>query len=356
MHMYSTDICIAGAGIIGLSLALELNARGLRVAVVEAGSPLREASSAAAGMLAADDPDNPVELHLLAQLSISLYPEFLDRLRVLGGIGVPFQTRRTLQKTRFGGESRESALATEVETRLRGESWQGGSFTELQEHSLDPRQLAQALLAAVATTSIRIIAETRLVSTKSLSGTVALDTTRESIEAAHFVDCTGAWANDPAYAVVPIKGQMLAVATPVGWPLDAVVRTGEFYVVPRTLGPNAGRTVIGATVEDVGFDKHVDASAIEALHRRAAALLPRLMGTTVLESWCGLRPATTDRLPLIGPHPAKERHWVATGHFRNGILLAPATARVMVQSILREAHSVSLARFDPSRELVHKHP
>src|ERR1700710_2661059 len=91
------DICIAGAGIIGLSLALELNQRGIRVTVLDRSSPLSEASTAAAGMLAAGDPHNPPQLRSLANLSLSLYPAFLDRLRILSGIRVPFQTSTTLQ-------------------------------------------------------------------------------------------------------------------------------------------------------------------------------------------------------------------------------------------------------------------
>ena len=97
--MLDTDICIAGAGVIGLSLALELHSRGLSVTVVEAGQPLREASWAAAGMLAVHDPHNPAELSELAELSVSLYPQFLSHLESLGGLSVPFQTLRTLQST-----------------------------------------------------------------------------------------------------------------------------------------------------------------------------------------------------------------------------------------------------------------
>jgi glycine oxidase len=155
---------------------------------------------------------------------------------------------------------------------------------------------------------------------------------------------------------------MLAVAIPPHLPLDLTLRTPRFYIVPRLLGPNAGRAIIGATVEDVGFDKTVHASAIATLHAEAAALVPALAGARVLETWAGLRPATADRLPLLGPHPNQARCFVAAGHYRNGILLAPATAQVMADLLLRPASDRSaadpvpldLAAFSPARFLAQR--
>jgi glycine oxidase len=144
---------------------------------------------------------------------------------------------------------------------------------------------------------------------------------------------------------------MLAVALPATLPLKLTVRTRDLYIVPRTTGPNAGRAIIGATIEDVGFDKTVHPSQIAELHRQAAALLPPLASATVLESWSGLRPATADRLPMIGPHPARPRHWLAAAHYRNGILLAPATALVMAQLLFDERPTVPLEAFAPARTL-----
>lgn len=352
--MVRSDICIAGAGIIGLSLALELQARGLSITVVEAGLPLREASTAAAGMLAADDPHNPAELSALAHLSIALYQQFLDRLQSLGGIAVPFQTAFTLQ-------SADLQPSTTLEPRFLTSSdetappWSSG-FTLLNEHSVDPRQLAAALLAAVASTSIHLSPQAPIISTSTREDSVVVSTSADTIEAAHFVDCTGAWASDPAYTVIPIKGQMLALALPPEFPMRRTLRTKDIYIVPRTAGPNAGRAIIGATVEDVGFDKIVHAEPIEDLRRHAVALVPELARAAVIESWSGLRPASADRLPLIGPHPTKPRHWIATGHFRNGILLAPATARIMTQLVLNETPSVSMEAFSPSRPMASNNP
>ena len=190
---------------------------------------------------------------------------------------------------------------------------------------------------------------TRSVSTQYASGVVRIKTLTRTIKANHFIDCTGAWANNSVSGIIPIKGQMLAVTLPPAFPLSITVRTADIYIVPRTTGPMAGRAVIGATVEDVGFDKTIDPSQIEDLRLRAAALLLQLADAEVTDSWSGLRPATQDRLPILGAHPTLPNHWVASGHFRNGILLAPATARVVAQLVLGEISSVSFERFAPSR-------
>ena len=348
--MPHTDICIAGAGVIGSSLALELHRRGLSVTLLDAGQPLREASWAAAGMLAAHDPHNPVELGLISELSISLYPAFLAKLESLGELQVPLQTRHTLQSTHVVGAGTVSFEANLSATDLADPLLSCPGFQKLNEDSIDPRQLAASMQAAVATTSIRVLSGEAVTSTKSASGTVWIRTQTATVEAKEFIDCTGAWARSFAARVVPIKGQMLAVTLPTSFPLDIAVRTADIYILPRTSGPMAGRGIIGATVEDVGFDKTVHAAQIEDLRQRAATLLPQLAHAEVVDTWSGLRPATLDFLPVIGPHPTLENHWVASGHFRNGILLAPATAHVLTQLVLGEVPSVPLAVFSPSRK------
>jgi glycine oxidase len=142
---------------------------------------------------------------------------------------------------------------------------------------------------------------------------------------------------------------MLAVSLPPSLPLHLVVRTPDIYIVPRTSGPNAGRAIIGATIEDAGFDKTVHPSDIDHLRSLAAALLPPLADAPQLEAWAGLRPATPDGLPLLGALPTQPNHFIATGHYRDGILLAPATAHVMAQLLLGETPSIDLAPFSPDR-------
>jgi glycine oxidase len=342
------DICIAGAGVIGLSLALELHRRGARVTVLDQSTPLAEASTAAAGMLAADDPHNPPQLRSLASLSLSLYPAFLENLRV------PFQTHTTLQALPpntpgTGSELTPDDLAHLLPTLTPGQH----RFVLLDEHSLDPRQLATALLAAVRATTIDLRPNTPVLSTSSLTNAIEIHTPASVLRASQFVDCTGAWASTtsrlPNLQVAPKKGQMLAVSLPPSLPLHLVLRTPGIYIVPRTSGPNAGRAIIGATIEDAGFDKTLHPSDIARLRSLASALLPPLADAPQLEAWAGLRPATPDGLPLLGALPAHPRHFIATGHYRDGILLAPATAHAMAQLLFGESPSIDLTPFSPAR-------
>ena len=350
------DICIAGAGIIGLTLALELHDRGYRVAVLDQGPALREASIAAAGMLAAGDPENPPQLRPLADLSLSLYPSFLERLHTQSSQRIPFQTHTTLQSLPSqiaspGGELTDANLAH----LLPALNPDDHRFMLLKEHSVDPRQLAASLLYAIQQTSIDLRLNKRILAAHATGGGVTIHTAAGSISAAAFVDCTGAWAactSFPRLPVAPKKGQMLSLALPSSLPLDLVVRTHEVYIVPRTAGPGAGRAIIGATIEDAGFDKTVHASDITNLRSLATKLLPPLADASQLEAWAGLRPVTPDALPLLGSLSNQPDHLLATGHYRNGILLAPATALVTAQVISGESPSVELAPFSPSRFLL----
>ena len=326
------DILIAGAGIIGLTLALELHARGAQVTVLERDTALAHASTAAAGMLAVHDPHNPSALYSLSHFSGELYPGFLDRIAELSGEAVPFQTDATLQQ--HDGKPHNPTrhlLPWDLDRLLPGHALHHMHLDLIVEHSIDPRQLAAALLAAVRNTGIDLREHTPA---------------KGRPRAGAFIDCRGPWSSSP---IRPRKGQMLAVEMPSSMALDLVLRTKDIYIVPRTRGPHAGRAIIGATVEDVGFDVAVHPESIHALHTRAAELLPRLAEARVLESWAGLRPGTPDDLPLIGATNLKRRQFIAAGHFRNGILLAPATAHVIADLIEGKPPTVDLTPYSPDR-------
>jgi glycine oxidase len=304
-------VVIAGAGIIGLSIALELHRRGIGVCVLDRGTALGEASIAAAGMLASEDPHNPPALRELARFSRSLYPAFLERIAALSGLVVPVQTSATIQYVR------------------------GGASLRLDEESIDPRQLATALLAAVRAAGIDL-QEKQASADQGQHGTVVI--------------ASGAWSDPAQNLVAPRKGQMLRVALPPSLrDLREVHRAEHIYIVPRTQGPQAGSALIGATVEDAGFDKTVQALALAHLRALAAEILPALASESdapVLESWAGLRPGTPDGMPLLGKAGSQ---YFATGHFRNGILLAPATAVVIADLIEGKTPAVDISPFAPQR-------
>ncbi len=318
--MADTEVLIAGGGIIGLSAALELAGHGLRVAVLERGKAMQEASWAAAGMLAATDPENPPALQALAELSIRRYPAFLQRVEQLSGLRVPLRTAKTLQYTHEGEQL-----------------W-------LEEHSFDPRDLCAALPAAVRAAGVELIEETEVLRVTVDGGGVVAETARGSFSAAKFISCCGAWLPPlGTLPVFPVKGQMATVRLPDGVVLDHVIRTPELYLVPR----GDGRVVIGATVEHGGFDKSVERSAIQRMLASATRLWPAMAAAEIVETWAGLRPASEDGLPILGECVGEfaNRCWAAAGHFRNGILLAPATAHLIGQLLRGEKPDVDIAAF-----------
>ncbi len=341
--MGSPDIVIAGAGIVGMACALECRLRGLRVLLLERGRAGQEASSAAAGMLAAHDPANPAALLELSQLSVALYPAFLERLAGLSGTAVPVETHWTLEGS--GAEAQGGAVAEPA-----GLSHDG--FARLREESLDPRKLVAVAGEAVRAAAIPLHEATAVQSFSAVRGGVEVVTSGGKLHCGQFVDCTGAWSG---MGVRPAKGQMLRLFAPgalaCGDLGNVVVRTPGVYLVPRL----DGSVVIGATVEDAGFDKTPHQADALVLRGRAEALLPSLKQAPMLEHWAGLRPATADGLPLLGPaimEVGDARVFVAAGHFRNGVLLAPATAHVMAQLLLSQKPSTDLNAFAPYREAI----
>ncbi len=324
--LFHADVTILGAGIIGLSLALELHTRGARVVLYDPRAAATQASWAAAGMLAVDDPHNPPQLKPLARLSAALYPALLSHIEKLADESIPFQTELTVQHLPEGGT------------------------VHLREHSLDPRQLAVGLLSAVQRAGIplrRPEGAGRLTGKHPGKGT-----------SAHMVvHATGAWAEAPA--IFPRKGQMLRVRLPPGTELREVHRSEHAYVVPRTAGPQAGTALIGATVEDAGFNTDTSPQDLAALRQRGAALVEHLPAladarqTPLVEAWAGLRPATADGLPLLGslrePSGDQPAEFIAVGHFRNGILLAPGTAVLMADLLEGRPPRLDLEPFSPFR-------
>lgn len=340
--MDSWDVIIAGAGIIGVSLALELRERGRAVLVLDRAGPGGEASSAAAGMLAAADPETPSALRPIAFASARMFPEFVRKLETAGKMQVDFRRVGTIALLPEAPAPTEyRPLSTDELKRLEPSLKNTGQSTFfVQEDSVDPSLLMQAALAAAQNLGVEIRGHAAVQHIRPRDNGVQVLTPADTFTARSVVDCRGAWSGAP---VRPRKGQMLYVL-PQASLLQHVLRTPEVYVVPRS----SGKILIGATVEDVGFDKSVDPSAIQQLLTAATKYLPELASAPITQSWAGLRPGTPDDLPIIGPTNTP-RMFLATGHFRNGILLAPVTAQIMADLIQDRPAPLDISAFSPAR-------
>ncbi len=340
--MKSWDVIIAGAGIIGVSLALELRQRGATVLVLDRAEPGSEASSAAAGMLAPADPETPEALRPLAIESARMFPDFVRKLESAANMQVDFRRIGTIALLHDTAAPREYRGLSTVELQRLEPSVHtaGHSAFFVQEDSVDPHLLTQAALAAARNLGIEIRGHTAVTEIRAQDNAVEVLTQTDTFSAAFAVDCRGAWSGAP---VRPRKGQMLYV-DPQSSILQHVLRAPDVYIVPRS----SGKILIGATVEDVGFNKSVDPYAISQLINAAAKYLPALSSAPITLSWAGLRPGTPDDLPIIGPTDIP-RIFAATGHFRNGILLAPVTAQIMADLVHGRPSPQNIRAFSPNR-------
>ncbi len=349
----SWDAIVLGAGIIGVSVARALRGQGMEVLLVERGEPGREASFAAAGMLAPYSADTPDILWPFAEASSRLYPSFVREVESDSGMQVDLRSQGTIafldaQEELVSlpclPELGPSQLA-EMEPALQAPA--GRAFF-LEEFSVDARILMTASLEAARKRRIQMVTGVTATGVEPAGGrTLQVTTDRDRLQAPIVVNCAGAWAGQippHKFPIRPVKGQMLAVAAPEGLGLRHVVRVPSVYVVPRS----DGRILIGATQEEAGFDRSVEPQAIERLHQAAAGIFPALGSARVVETWSGLRPGTPDALPILGP-TALPGYFVAAGHFRNGFLLAPLTAQAMAMVIRSAEPPVDITRFSPSR-------
>jgi glycine oxidase len=342
------DAAIAGGGIIGLSLGLELRRRGITVVVIDRQRAMSSASAAAGGMLAVMDPQNPPELMPLAERSRELYPEYLERIEELSDKSVPMRTDRAMQFVESPRPSAELVTTKQLAEYAPGLNLNNGVYEWLHEGSIDPKDLCEALPVAFVAAGGVLLEGEEVLGLESNTNGVYLWTTVKKIYAGMFVNCRGAWAGNSslgleALPVYPIKGQMANLRCEPDR-LRCVVRAPGIYLIPR----GDGRVTIGSTIEEAGFDETAQESSMRRLADAARALLPEAEIPAQLDIWAGLRPGTPDGLPILG-QSEKKNCWHATGHYRDGILLGPATARAMAQAMMGEVPDVGLDAYKPSR-------
>ena len=369
--MKTYDSIIVGGGIIGGSIALELTRRGLRVVLLDRQEMMREASWAAAGMLS-PAPDCPAAIPLvpLAQASLALYPRYIGSVEEASPLRCGFRADGALVTIFRGDAERELSTlvalhrglglsceplsledAREMEAGLNREARAAAFLRE--ECSVEPRALSAAVLAAVVAAGAElrpgvevtsfILERNRCTGVKTSSG--------ETIQAAHVILAAGCWSGQIPEAAAsaptnPVRGQMVALRH-IGEPIRHVLRSGHGYLVPR--GVQSPQTVVaGSTVENAGYEKRVTSGGLEKLLTAANEMVPELSKAEIVETWCGLRPGTPDQLPILGPAEI-DGLLFATGHYRNGILLAPITAKLISEWVTTGITTGDWEAFSPLR-------
>ncbi len=370
--MRTYDVAIIGGGIIGLSIGFELAAKNLRVIVLDRQEPGREASWAAAGMLS-PAPDSPRDLPLVpfANESLRLYPQFVEEIEQASGKSAAYARAGALEV--FFGENG----AHECELRLRelqqlriaahvvgtnearamqpeiGESV--SAVLHLPEEGMvEPRALMDALLTAARRRGVEIRAGSP-VSRFVHEGTrcTGVMAGNDGISASNVILAAGCFSGEIAAKdsfkqlapTRPVRGQMIALRpSNRAGELRRVVRSERGYLVPR----RDGRIVAGSTSEEAGFEKQVTAAGLRKILGASLEMCPALGHAEVVEMWSGLRPGTPDDLPILGP-TGTAGLWIATGHYRNGILLAAATAKLFGAWITGAVPPLDVDRFSPLR-------
>ena len=364
------DVLVIGGGIVGTAIAYRLAKDGMAVTLLERGEIGRESSWAAGGMLTPVHlAEYPGPLAEICAASLALYEPLCRELSGLSSTDPEYRTTGLLLLVTSEQGARDAAML-EGWKREHGQPCRVLSREEAL--SLEPRltpslrgalhlpdiaqvrnnRMAVALAEAAAKKGAEVRPNSPVTGLLRVPGRVnGAKSSRGDVYAATTVLAAGAWSPEILrplgieLAVRPVKGQMLLAG---GTPdfCRHMVLDGESYLIPRA----DGKILIGSTLEEKGFDKAVTIDAVGSLAERGARLMPEIASLPLVGSWAGLRPASPDRLPYIGRAPV-DGLILATGHFRNGILLAPITAEIVADLLAGAPPAVDLAPFDPLRAL-----
>src|SRR5216110_3909466 len=338
------DVAIVGGGAVGAACARSAAARGLHVAIFEPGPDPAAASPASAGMLAAQIEPTDDALVGLSVRARDLYEPLAPMLRETTGIDIGFW-RAGIAAVAFDDAAADRLKEDVARQRQAGlrcdwlegdevrERWPGaapdcrGALFAPEDAAVDPQALTRACLADARRMGAALHAEQVTMVDTATGRTRGVTTRAGTTAAGHVVLAAGVWSPQVRglprpLPVEPLRGQMAATAWPDGCP-PAILFHDHGYVLAR--GADA---VLGSTMERAGYDARVTNEGLAQIFRGAVRLLPALMTQPVQRTWAGLRPATPDGRPILGRDPEVERLWYATGHGRNGILLAALTGEI----------------------------
>ncbi len=327
-----TDVLVIGGGIIGLATAIALSQRGASVTVVERDICGRGATWAAAGMLAPEAERLEGQLLEFGIRSRDMYPQWIASLMRLSGLDCGYWCCGMIAPSL--DESDRQIIAQHPKYISRQESYKRqsglgesvlGSLWLPEDGQVNNRKLAQALITAARSLSIKILEGVTVYQiVRDDQRVTHLDTSAGKLQSDRYVLATGAWTRSLLpLPVKPIKGQMLSVFDS-DRQLQRVIYAPNCYIVPR----QDGTIVIGATVEDKGFEQGNTAAGVAELLNRAISVYPAIANMPITETWWGFRPYAPNEIPILGTSDY-ENLILATGHYRNGILFAPITAKLI---------------------------
>jgi glycine oxidase len=363
----AADVVVVGAGVIGAACAWRLAQAGLHVTLLERTAPAAEASQAALGVLQfhAKAGAHPAYQNLSLH-SRDLYPALLDELGIINGERVPYYAGGQLnlaldeadwlELDRLQAANAELGLPVERVTSEEGRLLEpgltpralGGLFFP-NDAWVDNTALTMALANAAEREGARLVraAVRRLL---DIDGrVVGVEASSETFPADWVVLAAGCWSGQihgvPPLPVVPVRGQALALDAQ---PVRRVVASPRGYLVPKG---SAGQTLVGATVDYAGYDSGLTAGGLADVLAAGMEIAPSVRSSPFAGAWAGLRPATPDGVPFVGPFAALPNLIVATGHFRNGILQAPATAAIVCALVAGGPLPFDIRGLSPDREI-----
>ncbi len=329
---------VTGAGIIGLACAWRLRQKGFKVTIFDAREPASEASWAAAGMLApGGEIDRDSALAILAMRSLRGYPDFVRELGQDTGMPIDFRQCGAFEVAATSEEF-EALCAKAERQRAAGIESERATYGAMEarfyaaDAMVDPRQVNAALRRACERMGC-VVRASEPVEEIAPDGT-SVRTARETLfDDDGVLIAAGAWSSSLCAALPPtkpVRGHLAAWSLKPGT-LPSIVRRGHTYLLQRS----GGTLIAGSSTEDAGFNREIDGAVVADIRERAAKLLPALAGVAPDQCWNGFRPAidSANAAPIIGK--IGERLWAAVGHYRNGILLAPETAKMIAASIDR---------------------
>jgi len=359
------EITIIGGGVVGLSIARALHKRGARrITIIERGTCGREASWAAAGMLAPNAETEVIDdFYRFCSASNALYPQFAAELLEETGIDIELRQTGTLELAfdESGAEHLSGKYERQIAANIFVERLSGDDVLRLEpavsedvvfglhyptDGHVENRKLVTALIAYARNNGIEII-ENSEVRIENGQWTMVNSNDLPNLLTVHYpmsiIITAGAWSSaiKPPLSVKPIRGQVLEFDGGKGL-LSRVIYGAGAYLVPRA----DGRILVGATSEDVGFVKEVTETGVSELTDAAVRTVPAMAALKMTDAWSGFRPFAPDGLPVIGE---LDEMFVATAHYRNGILLAPVTAELVADKIMNGTDSEYFRYFSPKR-------